>query len=80
MKVDMFVYKVRCVHAKSLVSYCATLWTLACQSFLSVGFSSQEYWSGLPCPPPEDLPDPQIKSMSVTSPALAVGFFTTSAT
>ena len=41
------------------------------------GFSRQEYWSGLPCPPPGDLPNPGIKP---TSPALAGGFLTTSAT
>ena len=45
-----------------------------------MGFSKQEYWSGLPCPPPEDLPDPKIKLMSLMSPALAGGFFTTNAT
>ena len=45
-----------------------------------MGFSRQEYWSGLPCPPPGDLPDPEIEPMSLTSLALAGGFFTTSAT
>ena len=45
-----------------------------------MGFSRQEYWSGLPCPPPGDLPDPEIAPESLTSPALAGGFFTTSAT
>ena len=40
----------------------ATLWTVACQAPLSTGFSRQEYWSGLPWPPPGDLPDPRIKS------------------
>ena len=44
------------------------------------GFSRQEYWSGLPCPPPVDLPDPGIKLASLLSPALAGGFFTTRAT
>ena len=58
----------------------AILWTVAHQAPLSMGFSSQEYWSGLPCPPPGDLPDPGIKSASLTFPALAGGFFTTSAT
>ena len=38
-----------------------TLWTIACQAPLSMGFSRQEYWSGLLCPPPRDLPDPGIK-------------------
>ena len=43
---------------------CPTLcdpWTVACQASLSMGFSRQEYWSGLPCPPLGDLPDPGIK-------------------
>ena len=56
-----------------------TLWTVACQAPLSMGFSRREYWSGLPCPPPGDLPDPGIKPMSLST-ALAGGFFTTSAT
>ena len=45
-----------------------------------MGFSRQEYWSGLPCPPPGDLPDPGIEPVSLLSPALAGGFFTISAT
>ena len=57
-----------------------TLWTVARWAPLSMGFSRQEYWSGLPCPPPVDLPDPGIKPMSFMSPALAGGFFTISAT
>ena len=52
----------------------ATLWTVA---LLSMGFSRQEYWSGLPCPPPGDLPDPGIELTSPVSPALAGQFFTT---
>ena len=58
----------------------ATLWTVAHLAPLSVGFFRQESWSGSPCPPPGDLPDPGIKSVSLTSPALAGGFFTTRAT
>ena len=54
-----------------------TPWTVACQAPLSMGFSRQEYWGGLPCPPPGDLPDPGIETMSLKSPALAGGFFTT---
>ena len=54
--------------------------TVAHQTPLSVGFSRQEYWSGLPCPPPGDLPDPGIKPTSLMSPALAGVFFTASAT
>ena len=57
-----------------------TLWTIAHQAHPSMGFSRQEYWSGLPCPPPGDLPDPRIKQGSLLSPALAGRFFTTSAT
>ena len=53
---------------------------LAHQGPLSVGFSREEYWSGLPCPPPEDLPDPGVEPMSLMFPALAGGFFTTHAT
>ena len=41
-----------------------------------MGFSKQAFWSGLPCPPPGDLPNPGIKPTSLKSPALAVGFFT----
>ena len=66
--------------AASVVSDSATPWTVTCQPPLSMGFSRQEYWSGLPCPPPEDLPDPRIKPKSLLSPTLAGGFFTTSAT
>jgi len=57
-----------------------TLWIVACQTFLSVGFPRQEYWSPLPCPPPRDLPDPGIKPASLGSPASAGVFFTTSTT
>ena len=47
---------------------------------LSMGFCRQEYWSGLPCSLPGDLPDPRIKPKSLTSPALAGGLFTTRST
>ena len=58
----------------------ATLWTVAHQALLSMAFSRQEYWSGLLFPSPGYLPDPGIRSESLVSPALAGGFFTTSAT
>ena len=58
----------------SLVLLFATPWTVARQAPLSMGFSRQQYWSGLPFPPPRDLPDPGIKP---ESPALAGGFLTT---
>ena len=51
-----------------------------CQVPLAMGFSRQEYWSGLPCPPSGDLPNPGIAPTSLISPALAGRFFTTSAT
>ena len=53
-------------------------WTVAYQTSLSMGFPRQEYWSGLPFLSP-DLPDPRIEFASLMSPALAGGFFTTSA-
>ena len=52
----------------------ATSWTVAHQTPLSMGFPRQEYWSGLPLPPPGDLPDPEIER---ASPALAGSLFTT---
>ena len=55
-------------------------WTVACQAPQFMGFSRQEYWSGFPCPSPEDLSDPGIEPLSLASPALAGGFFTTSTT
>ena len=56
----------------SRVQLSATPWTVACQAPLSMGFSKQEYWSGLPCPPPGGLPNP---GMEPVSPTLAGGFF-----
>ena len=60
----------------SHVQLCATLWTVARQAPLSMGFSRQQSWSGSP----RDLSDPGIKPGSLTSPALASRFFTTRAT
>ena len=76
----LMVAHVSCV-TKSLsrISLCATPWTVARQAPPSMGFSRQEYWSGAPFPSPGDLPDPGIKPVSLVSPALAGGFFTTSA-
>ena len=64
----------------SHVQLFVTLWTVAHQALLSMGFSRQEYWSKLPCPSPRDLPSPRIEHSSLTSPALAGKFFTTSST
>ena len=57
-----------------------TLWTVAHQAPLSVGFSKQEFWSGVPFPTPGSLPDPGIESTNLASPALTSGLFTISAT
>ena len=61
----------------SRVWHFVTPQAVALQAPLSMGFSRQEYWSGLPCPPPGDLSDQGIKPASLASPAIAVGFFTT---
>ena len=58
----------------------ATLWAVTHQAPLFMGFSRQEYWSGLPCPSPGDLPHPGIEPESLVSPALAGRFFITSTT
>ena len=65
------------VYLLSRVRLFATLWTTAYQAPLSMGFSRQEYWSGLPCPPPGDLPDSGI---GPASSELTGRFFTTSTT
>ena len=67
-----------CAHAcvRSYVQS-VTPWTVSRQAPLSMRFSRQEDWSGLPFPPPGDLPDPGIEPTSPVSPALASGFFTT---
>ena len=54
----------------SRVLLCVTLWMIARQAPLSTGFSRQEYWSGLPCPPLEDLPNPGMEPASPATPAL----------
>ena len=64
----------------SRVRVFVTLRTVAYQAPLFMGFSRQEYWSGLLCPPPGYLPDPGIKPASFMSPELAGRFFTTSTT
>ena len=61
----------------SCVQLFVTPWTVAHQDPLSMGFSKQEYWSGFPFPSPGALPSPGIEPMSLVSPALAGGFFTT---
>ena len=60
----------------SFIQLLVTLWTVACQAPLSMGFSNQEYWSESPCPPLGGLSNPGVKPVSVMSPALAPSFFT----
>ena len=64
----------------SVMSDSAILGIVAHQAPLSMGFSRQEDWSGLPFPPPGDLPDPGMEPASLPSPALAGRCFTTSST
>ena len=61
----------------SRVQLFVILWTVAYQDPPSMGFSRQEYWNRLPCPPSGDLPNLEIKPASPVSPALAGRFFTT---
>ena len=68
-----------------LIHFCcvqlsATPWSIPCQAPLPMGFSRQEYWSGLPCPPPGNLPIPGIEPTSLIFPELAGRYFTTSVT
>ena len=64
-----------CAHSV-MSNYFATPWTVAHQPPLSMGLSRQEHCSGLPCPSPGGLSDPGIELVSLMSPALAGGFFT----
>ena len=76
-------YSTSLMHAyyvASVMSNSATLWTAACQAPRSMGFSRQEYCSGLPSPPSGHLPNPRIEPASLMSPALAGRFFTINAT
>ena len=74
MLLSIFVSVSVCLLSRVLLF--VTPWTVACRAPLSVGFPRQEYWSALPFSPPGDLPDPEIESVSLASPALAGGFFT----
>ena len=71
----MIVYACE-LSCSSHLPLCVTLRTVARQASLSMGFSRQEYWSGWPCPPPGDLPDPGTEPVSLTPPTLAGGLFT----
>ena len=73
----MDIQQYACTHVCSVLSDSATPWTIARQAPLSMGFSSQGYWSALAFSSPGDLPGPEIEPTSLVSPALAGGFFTT---
>ena len=73
----IFPYRGKCSEVQSRPTFCDPV---ACQAPLFMGFSRQEYWGGLPCPHPKDLPDPLIEPVTLMSAALAGRFFTTSAT
>ena len=74
--IDVFIRRACVLSRFSHVQLFATLWSVTRQVPLSMGFSQQEYWSGLSFPPPDDLPGPGIRLMSLGSPALAGRFFT----
>ena len=77
----MYAYKkVKVLVTQLCLTLCEPMDYIACQAFLSMGLSRQEYWSGLPFPSPGDLPNPGIKPVSLMSSALAGRFFTTSTT
>ena len=78
VRLQVFTPKCMCVHSVMYDSYDPhPPWTVALQAPLSMGFSRQEYWSGLPFPPSGDLLDPAIEPASLSSPALAGRLFTT---
>ena len=72
------VFHVVLVSLLRCISLFVTPWTVACQAPLSMGFSTQEHWIGLLFPPPGDLPDTGIESVSPMSPTVAGRFFTLS--
>ena len=77
--VNLTIGKVK-VKSLSCVRLFVTLWTVAQQAPVLMELSRQEYWSGLTCSPPGELPNPGIKPKPLMSPLLAAAFFTTSAT
>ena len=76
---DSVTHTCACCHF-SRVWLLVTLWTATCQAPLSMGFSRQEYWSGLPCPFPGNISSLGIKPTSLISPSMTGEFFTTSTT
>ena len=82
MKIYTLIFLYACMHAKllQLCPICCNSMDHSPPGSSVLGFSRQEYWSGLQCPPPGDLPKPGIEPVSFMSPALGDWFFTTSAT
>ena len=78
-KVFQWASQVALSHFSRVLTVCDP-WTVARQAPLPMGFSRQDYWSGLPFPLPGDLPDLGMELASLTSPVLAGGFFTTGTT
>ena len=72
------IWSMCCAKSLGHVRVFATPWTKACQVTLSMEFSRQAHWSGLPFPSPGELPNPGIKPLYLMSPALSGRFFTTS--
>ena len=70
------MYLCECYATSVMSDSFVTLWTVACQVPLYMGFSRQEHWNRLPCPPPGDLPPLGTEPPSFMSPALEDGFFT----
>ena len=66
-----------CVYVCPVMSDSATPWTAACQAPMSMGFSRQDFWSGLLFPLPGDLPNPETELESLVSPAVTGRFLTT---
>ena len=74
---NCYIFSCYCLLNKSRPTPCDPMDCVAHQASLSMDFSRQEYWSRLPFPPSETLPEPRLKLMSIASPALAGGLFTT---
>ena len=74
------IYNACMLSCFSHVQLFVIVWTIARQALPSMRFSREEYWSELPCPPPGNLPNPEIEPTPFMFPSLAGSFFTTSTT
>ena len=77
MRGCLFSFIFMCMLSHCCAQLFVAPWTIACQAPLSMGFPRQKYWSGLPFPPPGDLPNKGIEPASLASPALAGKVFIT---